>query len=412
MKRVIIDQWNTGGISDSIFMGPPNSLAAMVGMDVHSKPGLINANYQLRKGSGTTVDSFIKTMINCSDGSNYGFSSTTGKVWKITNAGVATLVYTTVPTAGNAGCLGAMEYNGYIYWATSKYLHRIASADTADWATNASPNWAVFTQIDTNNHRMAVVNNVLYITDKNYIAQVDGDTFTADALDLPVEQWAISVNKVLSDLVIGTQVKTSVVNKATVYRWNTWSESWSAEDEIDENAVRAFLKADNYILVSAGINGNLYSYNGTQLQGFKTIPGDYTKTAYTIIWPEATGNYKGIPLFGYSLHPSATTSPSLLGIYGFGRKRLDYPIILDLPFPIYPVSNTVMELDDIEIGAIVTDGNVILASWDNNGTYGVSALSYSYRNTGAYIDTRVINLERERLQRVKKVIVNYQSFAG
>ena len=112
------------GLSDSKFSGLKGSFYRLVGIDGHSTPGILKVRQGLAKDSGATVDALCKVRIACSDGSTLWFSSTSGKIWRRTSAGVWSLVHTTTPVAGGTGCLGAIEHDGYIYWATESRLHR------------------------------------------------------------------------------------------------------------------------------------------------------------------------------------------------------------------------------------------------------------------------------------------------
>lgn len=164
-----------GGVSDSLFSGGGDSHAAMVGLDVHTKPGLLLANQKMAKDSGSTVTELCLYSLACSNGDTYWFSYTTGKIWKRTSAGTWSLVHTSAPTTGGFGCLGAYEYEGWIYWATENHLHRIQVALLSDWTTNVVENWATFTNGNATHHPMHEVNGVLYIGDGNLVAQVSQD---------------------------------------------------------------------------------------------------------------------------------------------------------------------------------------------------------------------------------------------
>jgi hypothetical protein len=97
-----ISNFNLGGLSDSKFQGTPNSNYRLVGMDLHSTPGVLKVAQKLTKDSGSTVDEFVKCQVSSSNGNTYHFSSTSGKIWERTSAGVWSLVYTTSPTGGDA----------------------------------------------------------------------------------------------------------------------------------------------------------------------------------------------------------------------------------------------------------------------------------------------------------------------
>jgi hypothetical protein len=124
----------------------------MVGLDIHSKPGVMRVHQALSKDSATTITALCKEGFAVSDGSHLFFSATDGKIWR-ENSGTYTLMHTTTPAAGAAGCLGAAEYDGYIYWATESRLHRILVTDIGSaWSGNVSEDWATFDVTDSEFH--------------------------------------------------------------------------------------------------------------------------------------------------------------------------------------------------------------------------------------------------------------------
>jgi hypothetical protein len=121
--------------------------------------------------------------------------------------------------------LGATEYQGYIYWATESNLHRIAVslANDNNWNTDADvDDWPKeFSIKDPDFHPMYThpAQQILYIGDGNYVAQVDGNTFTADALDIAEPLRVKSLGQIATDLLIGTYVA-DTVTKTEIIRWN------------------------------------------------------------------------------------------------------------------------------------------------------------------------------------------------
>ncbi len=91
---ISFDNFILGGLADSPYFGGENSLAEIVGFDLHSQPGKAIVNQKLTKNSGDTVTEFCKVRAPLSDGSSVWFSSTTGKVWRRTSAGVWSLLGT------------------------------------------------------------------------------------------------------------------------------------------------------------------------------------------------------------------------------------------------------------------------------------------------------------------------------
>lgn len=169
------------GLSDSKFAGAPGSAYRLVGVDYRSTPGLTKVHQAMSLDSptsgGNTLDEFCKVALAVSDGSTLWFSSESGKIWR-ENSGTWTLVHTTVPTSGDAGCTGAEEYEGYIYWATEDYIHRIhIDALALTWSDNVDDNYGEF-QYGVRDHPMAVQNLQLFIADGKTIGTVDASYAT------------------------------------------------------------------------------------------------------------------------------------------------------------------------------------------------------------------------------------------
>lgn len=406
-KPIEISKFNLGGLADSKFSGIKNSLYKMIGLDPHSIPGLLKVAQKLTKDSGSTVTELCKVGVNSSNGIQYWFSSTSGKIWQNKN-GTYTLVYTTAPAAGLAYCTGAYEYQGYIYFATQSRLHRIATASAdgaANWTANIALNWKTFSVTDALFHPMVEQNLVLYIGDGNYVAQVDAGTFSANALDIKTPLRIKSLGKFGTDLLIGTYTA-DTVTKSELFRWNTWSVSFTNSDTIEEVGINAFLEADNYVFIQAGLAGNIYVYNGTQLELYKKIPGDYSLTKYGYVYPQSVANFHGEILFGFS---NGSGDPADEGVYRIARTSRNYPYIMDLPYPISQRSGSDFVLTGVEIGAILVVGNNIYVAWKNGTSYGIDKLDWSNKLNGAYLETRMIMNEREKIENISKFVVAYAS---
>jgi len=580
------------GLSDSLWSGAKGSCSKLVGIDYRTTPGTFKAHQKLSKHSGTTIDQLCKNVVNCSDGSRIWFSSESGKIWREVS-GTYTLVHTTVPTLGEAKCLGAMEYHDDIYWATELYLHKIEVRDLGNW-TLVTQNWAKFLIGDDSFHPMTVQNLKLYVGDKTTIASVDKPpvnpeprrrlsvsfsasekytsiagyltasgnayprlsvsaretsasassitksitvpnesdrvmvvfvtgvrtddnlpatptaTYNGDAMtnlgiaeafwdvgtdisksfvfklvspdvgtgdlvvtfagaetnlvvqavvfrgatnftsadstasggtatsitetnigtvgtnyDLPViyvhsdtttqtigtGQIAITNTtntwgndstsyygelpdftqrtefnvltperiQTIKDFDIDILVGTRVVNKARVLRWDGLSEGWSAQDDIDEQGINAFILDDNFMYVQAGFYGRLYFYNGEKLDPYQRIPGEWSPTKTAKINPNATAFHLGVPVFGLT---NVAGNPTLQGIYGFGSYGIGYTKSLSLDFPI-PTN----AFSGVEIGAIVTDGADLYASYKDGTDVGVAKLDWTAKYTAPYLET-------------------------
>jgi len=396
------------GLSDSKFSGIEGSVSKMVGIDIHSEPGLIKIHQALAKDSGDTVTALCRVRLAVSSGETFWFSYTDGKIWRRSTAGAWLLVHTTTPAAGAAGCLGAAEYDGFIYWATQSRLHRIpiaSIATLANWTANASEDWATFTKTDTEFHPMVVRGLRLFIGDGNLVAKVEDDTrhsFTANALYLRTPYRIKTMIEFDIDLLIGTFVNDNV-NKALLIRWDTYDEeSWQSDDTIEENGINAFIRDDNYVYVQAGQYGRIYFYDGATLIPYKRIPGDWSPTKYGEVYPQAVSTLLTIPVFGFS---NGAGNPAEQGVYGFGSYSKDYPKVLDLS---YPVS---AGLASVEIGAVLAVGAELLVSWKSGATYGVDALNWSAKYASAYIETTILTPADVRgvIKTVSEIMANYVS---
>ena len=397
------------GLSDSKFSGILGSVAAMVGIDIHSKPGLIKIHQALTKESGAIVTALCRVRLTVSTGETFWFSYTDGKIWRRSTAGDWLLVHTTTAAAGAHGCLGAEVYDGYIYWATQSRLHRIqisaGIASLANWTANAAEDWATFTNTDAAFHPMVVRGLRLFIGDAHYVAKVyddGGHVFEADALNIKQPLRIKTMIEFDIDLLIGTYVS-DYVNKAQIIRWDTYDdESWQTDDTIEENGINAFIKDDNYVYAQCGKYGRIYFYDGSRLIPYKRIPGDWSPTKYGEVYPQAVSTLLTIPVFGLS---NGSGNPALQGVYSFGSYSKDYPKVLDLS---YPVS---AGLSTVEVGAVLAVGADLLVSWKSATSQGVDKLSYTAKYASAYIETMVLTTddERDTLKTIREVFANYAS---
>lgn len=398
---MLIWKGNFTGQSDSKWNGIPDSFAECIGVDGHSTPGLLKVHQKLTKNSGSTVDEFCKVSVSASTGYHFWFSADSGKIYARASNGTWTLAYTTVAGAGEHKCLGAMEFDGYIYWATQSRLHRVTIAGADDsWAAGAvTLNFATFGVTDASFHPMALQDIQLFIGDGNQVASVDeAGVFLANALDLNTPFRIKSMAAYDIDLLIGTYVADSV-NKTQIVRWDTVSPTWNTSDPIEENGINCFIRDDNYLYVNAGKAGNLYVYDGQYLLPYKRIPGSYTSSAYGEIYPNAVGNFNGVPVFGFS---NGSGNPAKQGVYSFGSYSRDYPKVLDLS---WVISQNIVA--SVEIGAILVSGLDLYVSWKDGSNYGVDKIDYTAKYASAYLETRMLGQDVRNLEKVFARIAAY-----
>ena len=400
MPKIIITNQNLGGIADSQYQGVDNSVAMMVGFDIHSEGGLLKVNQKLTKESGSNIDDLVKKILPCSDGNTYMFGSTNGKIWKRTSGGTYSLEATASPAAGSAGIIDAVEDQGYVYYFMQSRIGRwqIGSA----WSTR-NDSWATFTTTDADFHPVKKVNLINYIGDGNLVAQIRNGVFTANALDIKDPLRIKSLGALSNELLLGTFINDNV-SENEIFRWNTWSTSFSTQDQIPEVGINSFLKTDNFVVVSAGEKGNLYVYSNNVLEQYLQVTGDYSSNKKATVYPNASVNKTGLPLFGLS---NKTSNPVLQGVYSIGRTSRNYPLVLNLEHVI-----STGKLSAVEIGALAMVGDNLLVSWkDSTGTpiYGVDKLDVTAKFDSAYLESRIIKPVRDQANTVGEISVAYKS---
>lgn len=526
---IVLNQFNMGGLSDSPWSGPANSMDELVGIDLHSTPGVITPRpaMVLVSDPNTDVDEFVKVSLECSTGDVYHFSSESGKVWKQTTSNVFSLVHTIVPDVGSAATLGAAEYGRFIYVFTQSRVHRIPVSGLSDWATNFVSNWAplnleqdeiggtgqtyaitgsvnegathkqtftsfrspiesvainlnavstgnvtvtihdssnaalgsktvnaaslttgwnlftfssvlypiigaeyhihvsstvadgtvkslvasdleggnvrIYTTSDSEYHPTRDLNGILYIGDRHFVHQIEDETFTARALDVSAPLRVKCLGALGTDLLVGTIIN-STLARSQIFRWDTYSVSYYSSDPIDEVGIHAFLQSDNYVFVYAGYQGNIYIYNGEQLEPFFKIPGAYSPTKTAVVHPNAVATLAGLTLLGVS---NVAGNPTKQGIYLIGRNQRNYPYVIDLSFPISQRSGGEFVLTGVEIGSIVVSGSKVICSWKNGSDVGIDVTDYDQKLDKAYISSRYHVYSREKLMTMTELLASY-----
>lgn len=392
-NSTMIRNINLGGIASSKYQGGENSVAQIVGLDIHSEPGIIKVNQKLTKESGTTIDGLVKKILPCSDGNTYLFSSGSGKIWKRTAAGV----YSLEATNAQGAMFDAIEDQGYIYYCSATHVGRwqVGSA----WGTRTD-NWAAFTNGSTTAHPIVKNNLVVYIGDDNLVAQIEDGVFTANAMDIKDGLIVRSLGTYDTSLLIGDYVNDNI-NKTEIFLWNTWSKSFTHADPVPEKGINAFLDTDNAVIVAVGNKGNLYAYNGGILQQFKRINGDWGVGKQAIINQNAVATVGGIPLFGIS---NDTNNPCLQGIYSIGRNSNEFPMVLNLE---YVISQN--KTSSIEIGAMAVVDDVLLVAWKDGTTYGVDKVDNTAKYDTAYLESRMMLFDRKNNSTIKEIRVYYRT---
>jgi len=354
---------------------PANSPIESIALNVN---GVGTGNWTVKIHDSANVEVGTATIANASMATGWVFFT------------LAAIFY---PTLGSV-------YHIHVYSSVADGTTKTTT--TVDFATG---NVRIYRQTDSEFHPMIDQNLVLYIGNGNHVSQVNVETFTENALDIKSPLRIKSLGKIGTDLLVGTYVADNVT-QTEIVRWNTYSVSFTTSDTIPEVGINAFIPADNFVLVQAGNQGNLYYYDGVKLELYMKIPGDYSPTAYGTVHPSAVANANGQILFGFS---NGSGNPADQGVYRIGRHSRNHTLIMDFPYPISERSGGALVTTNIEVGAILVVGNDIYVSWKNSSTYGIDKLDWSNKLTLAYLETRIMVQQREMYSNYSNATVAYSS---
>jgi hypothetical protein len=241
-------------------------------LDVHSTIG--TAQCQLGMAEDSTTPNEACVQATAADGTVYFFSTTSGKTWKRTTGGTVTLVNTNVNGA-HVNAFYSPTLNKIIYCTTSKVGHLVAATDTF------TDSFGTFTN-GSSYHPIEDINQTVFIGDGKYAASISSAlAFTANALDIPAQYSMTAFINYQHYLAIGTIIGTNV-NSCMLYIWDTYSPSWSFDDEVLEPGICTFIKSDNLTYLLAGLEGNIYYLNGNNATFFFKIRGVTTAVGMQI----------------------------------------------------------------------------------------------------------------------------------
>ena len=346
-----------------------NGFDNLVNCDVHSETGALKCQLALVSESATPNEECISASLT--NGEVFFFSTESGKIWKRTTAGVYSLVHTNT----NGSHAGAMLFDGYLYYTTNADLGRIAEANASSESTWSSQtdDWAAYTN-DNANKPMHVMNLSLFIGDGNLVASVDNaGTFSANVLDLTDEFVVTALTGVGTDLLIGTTIGSNI-NSCKVYLWDTFSASWTLEDELPEIAVNAFIPSDNITFAQCGDNGQIYYWTGAKMEKYKRIRGVTT----------AINPYNATLLDGKSLFATGAK------IFSLHREDRDLPYIIVQEYTLTTGTSQ----------SLISTGTQLLVSTGSN----IDKIGTSYGS--AVVDTP------EEMGRVQSFRVKYDSIGS
>lgn len=310
-------------------------------------------------GLTTIFSDLIRFFVKCSDGYTYGFGNT-GCIYRRDSSAFWQRVYKD-PDGAIKGAEEAPASGNktYLAWCTDTKLKKKAIPGLSNWndvttvSTNlSSQDW----------HTMKQVGGATKIANGSWIAMLGYDeSYTNEALDLIPGNIAKTLIERNGRVIIGTY-KTGYPTKGI------------------NGAIDAEVQ-----IAQIGNDGNIYYANGANSVAIKTLPGggyinpggianerddinffEWEETALSWIDKQSVGNMSLMAVYG------ATTGKG--GVYTYGRKNKNHPIVLNLEYL----------LDADELGAIVCVNGVTLVSYRSGSDFGVKAVDSHIKATGTY----------------------------
>lgn len=379
MNTIPLAQLGTmGGYQDKPYMAPP-SILNTYGLDIFKNPGLLSS-----VNNSVEVDPLTKPV--------YSFEVTAIVHIASNKAYVFTQnrVYYWTPQSGtyiDLGAIGtgtsvAILFGDYVYFGSDTLLGRIDINAGPFGTVDAS--WKTFSS--TQPYRsMVTLDGVLYISNGYYVAIVDEATvFVDDALDIQTHYNIRALYGYGNELYIGAE-NLGQSGEVMIFRWNTWSESFSAESIISEDYIYGLFVVDGKMYVfTSSIEGSYNFY-------FYSEPGCFL---YCGLKTQAQFNRGAMKEWNNKVYLGFSAGGSSIkggGVWVFGS-------VVQGANPVYahmhtiPGSNSVYG-ENVSVGCISPSKSVLYFSFQNNDTNnrGIATDSGSRKNIFS-IETSVIKL--------------------
>ena len=310
---------------------------------------------------------------------------------------------------------GAAEFNGKFYWTTSTnqslsvaddYLNEMAIAGNWGSDINSTAGWPKKLN-QSMWHPMCVQSIYLFIGNGVELASVD-DTmiFTSSgtaSVTLPDMPTGNEINSIISfgeDILLGVGFRSSggsSYETGTIRRWDLSSSTYTDIKNVPDNGVYAMVFWENTVIVFAGLRGNIYSFDGTNLTKIKVLPHNSSAAVgnydLAVINPGSVCVFDGKVAFALASQQSSSNDKTFhAGIYVLGRVANGYPLALVCAY--YHVDDDILALEGRQFGALLptlygTEGSqaplLLSASWYPTPLYEIGFTDVNNLLDGAYL---------------------------
>jgi len=399
--NITITDW-IKGMAQSAILGNET----IIGCEIFEEPGILKANNVPSADSSKVNDSGYVTLTGMpiADVTNYNSSNVLqrtvltegGQLLSIQNADTA---LATNLSQGWDACVWNQTYTVVSYAQSGTgYIGVIwhdASSNSASWESAKIGSL-------TGTHCIKLLkaqDGYMYFTNGNTIGRITNITggtgavtvtSSSNVLDLPDNEYAVTMAELGSNLLIGTQYGYSYSQRqnfagANIYPWDRVSSSFRLPVRINENGINAMVSNKNQVYFSAGNNGNIYVTDGTNYQLVKTLPFCKTKKfgPNSYVYPNAmTINQAGNLLIGLSTEYTSG-SPSTTGVWEIGLTQ-GYPTHL----PFISIDGNTGDSSTLKIGSVrVLASDTISFGCQSNSTYKLLTTTYNL-NANTRYDTQ------------------------
>lgn len=207
--------------------------------------------------------------------------------------------------------------------------------------------------------------------------------YNTSALDLPDNQFAVTMAELGENLMIGTQAGSSFYDRVNfkvgnIYPWDRISPSFSLPIILNECGVQQMISSANKLYVVAGTRGNVYVTDSTNYQKIKRLPWNQLRSFNISVnfFPNAIAfNTNGNLLIGTSTgsdaYGSSSASNSRHGVYEIALSK-GYPTVFKRTISTGNYGST----QPLYIGVVFTGASdSTYVGWQDGATYGMDSSS-------------------------------------
>lgn len=396
-EPITIDNWQKG-----IAISPYFGFEEMRGVDIYSKPGVLQAGFRSVKQSGTTFgvsDYPLKILKNGDD----LYAITSAKIWKYTASGATWGELTGYK--GGVTFQDALFWKGYLLVFRSNYIdvYDIAGSQgwTNNWKTDAvaitvatgivpfvGSDDKVYMGIGSNVEILSVVAGATLDFDNTATFSIQSPNGgAAGYLDLPVGNNVQLLEEINGYLMV-TATNTNT-RRTDIYRWDKTSSTFNNTISLGTNLAHANIAVENLLYIIAGNIGSIYVTDGINVKKVAELPESITKLRLIgfplSMYRNAIAYFNDKIYFGLSTVKSTSYfTPSLIWSFDPASKAINEEHIISSGGIGAVSTSYALEIRCLLSGVFASGVSSLYYSFSdrNNTSYGVDYISNSARTTG------------------------------